>query len=123
MQNDVQVDLENLYKEETFTDRKVGTIRVLTPVDVNGQPDASRTKIFTGQVSVMTPMGTLPIGFEIDAKELKDAWPQFGEAAQKAVEDTMREIQQMRREQASSLVIPDAAGGMGGMGGSRLKLP
>jgi len=120
MENEVQVDLANLFKEDTFTDRKVGTIRVLTPVDAKGDPDLSRAKIFTGQVSVMTPMGTLPIGFEIEAQDLQEAWPKFGECAQKAVEDTMREIQQMRREQASSLVIPDAAGGLGN---SRLKLP
>ena len=31
-------------------------------------------------------------------------------AAEQAVHQTMRELQEMRREQASSLVIPDAAG-------------
>lgn len=122
MQNDVSVDTNNLYREDTYTDRKVGTIRVLTPVDVHGQPDLSRSTIFTGQVSVMTPMGTLPIGFEIDAPNLGEAWPKFGECAQKAVEDTMQEIQQMRREQASSLVIPDAAGNLGAQG-SRIRMP
>jgi hypothetical protein len=122
MQNDVNVDTQNLYREDTYTDRKVGTIRVLTPVDASGQPDPARATVFTGQVSVMTPMGTLPIGFDIEVSSLAEAWPKFGESAQKAVEETMREIQQMRREQASSLVIPDAAGGLGGQA-SRIRMP
>jgi hypothetical protein len=122
MQNEVTVDIENLYKEETFTDRKVGTLRVLTPVDSHGKPDSNRAPVFTGQVSIMTPMGTLPIGFDIEANNLGEAWPKFGEAAQKAVEDTMREIQQMRREQASSLVIPESAQSVPS-GASRIRMP
>ena len=42
---------------------------------------------------------------------LSAAIEKFGAAAEQAVQQTMRELQEMRREQASSLVIPDAAGG------------
>jgi hypothetical protein len=41
---------------------------------------------------------------------LNVAIEKFGAAAEAAVEQTMRELQEMRREQASSLVIPDAGG-------------
>lgn len=100
-----------IYREETFTDRKVGTIRRLTPVAADGSTDSARPVIYVGQAQVMTPMGAVPISFELDAVSLNVAIEKFGAAAEEAVHQTMRELQEMRREQASSLVIPDAAGG------------
>src|ERR1700726_2380696 len=105
------MDATQLYREEIFTDRRVGTIRRLTPVTVDGAPDAARPVIFVGQAQVMTPMGAVPISFELDAATLNVAIEKFGAAAEQAVHQTMRELQEMRREQASSLVIPDAGGG------------
>ena len=105
------MDSTQIYREETFTDRKVGTIRRLTPVTADGSADAARPVIFVGQAQVMTPMGAVPISFELDAASLDVAIDKFGPAAESAVQQTMRELQEMRREQASSLVIPDAAGG------------
>ena len=105
------MDPTQIYLEETFTDRKVGTIRRLTPVTADGSTDAARPVIFVGQAQVMTPMGAIPISFELDAVSLSAAIEKFGAAAEQAVNQTMRELQEMRREQASSLVIPDAAGG------------
>ena len=37
--NEVKVDKSNLYKEESFTDLKVATIRRLSPVKHDGSPD------------------------------------------------------------------------------------
>ena len=105
------MDSTQIYREETFTDRKVGTIRCLTPVTADGAVDAARPVVFVGQAQVMTPMGALPISFELEASTLSVAIEKFGAAAELAVQQTMRELQEMRREQASSLVIPDAAGG------------
>lgn len=105
------MDANDLYREDIFTDRKVGTIRRLTPVTADGSPDAARPILFVGQAQVMTPMGALPISFELEAPTLDGAVAKFGPAAEVAVQQTMRELQEMRREQASSLVIPDAAGG------------
>jgi hypothetical protein len=104
------MDATQVYREEIFTDRKVGTIRRMTPVTVDGAADATRPVIFVGQAQVMTPMGAVPISFELDAVTLEAAVEKFGAAAEQAVHQTMRELQEMRREQASSLVIPDAAG-------------
>ncbi|HXC10111.1 MAG TPA: hypothetical protein VNV61_14360 [Steroidobacteraceae bacterium] len=104
------MDSTQIYHEETFTDRRVGTIRRLTPVTADGSIDAARPVIFVGQAQVMTPMGAVPISFELDASTLNAAIEKFGIAAEQAVQQTMRELQEIRREQASSLVIPDAAG-------------
>jgi hypothetical protein len=105
------MDATQLYREEIFTDRRVGTIRRLTPVTAEGTPDAARPVIFVGQAQVMTPMGAVPISFELDSPTLDGAIAKFGDAAEQAVQQTMRELQEIRREQASSLVIPDSAGG------------
>ncbi|HTV94812.1 MAG TPA: hypothetical protein VME42_02390 [Steroidobacteraceae bacterium] len=105
------MDASQVYREETFTDRRVGTIRRLTPVSADGSTDAARPVLFVGQAQVMTPMGALPISFDLEATTLSAAIAKFGEAAELAVQQTVRELQEMRREQASSLVIPDSAGG------------
>ena len=104
------MDSAQIYREETFTDRKVGTIRRLTPVAADGAADPVRPVIYVGQAQVMTPMGAIPISFELEAASLNAAIDKFGAAAEQAVQQTMRELQELRREQASSLVIPDAAG-------------
>jgi hypothetical protein len=104
------MDSTQIYREETFTDRKVGTIRRLSPVTADGSADPARPVLFVGQAQVMTPMGAVPISFELDALSLDVAIEKFGAAAEQAVHQTMRELQEMRREQASSLVIPDAGG-------------
>jgi hypothetical protein len=104
------MDAMQVYREETFTDRKVGTIRRLSPVTADGGVDTTRPVIFVGQAQVMTPMGALPISFELEALTLDAAVDKFGAAAELAVQQTMRELQEMRREQASSLVIPGAGG-------------
>jgi hypothetical protein len=112
--NDVRqasMDSTQLYREETFTDRRVGTIRRLTPVVADGSADPARAVLFVGQAQVMTPMGAVPISFDLEASTLDAAIAKFGEAAEQAVQQTVRELQEMRREQASGLVIPDAASG------------
>jgi hypothetical protein len=105
------MDTTQIYREETFTDRRVGTIRRLTPVLADGSVDGTRTVLFVGQAQVMTPMGAIPISFELDSPTLDGAIAKFGAAAEQAAQQTLRELQEMRREQASSLVIPDATGG------------
>jgi hypothetical protein len=106
----VQMDASQVYREDTFTDRRVGTIRRMTPVTASGDPDASRPVLYVGQAQIMTPMGALPLSFDIEAADLAAAIEKFGPAAELAVQQTMRELQEMRRESASSLVIPEAGG-------------
>ncbi|MDC1312327.1 hypothetical protein N8Z26_07725, partial [Burkholderiales bacterium] len=114
-----------LFREETITDRKVGTIRVLTPITSSGERDANRETIYAGETQIMTPMGALPIAFQIEAGSLPKAVEGYGDAGKAAVEKAVRELQEMRREQASSIVLPGGAqGGIPGSGpGGGIKLP
>lgn len=113
---DARMDTANLYREEVITDRKVGAIRVLTPVTADGNEDSARERIYIGQASVYTPAGALPLNFELDAKTLAEAVEKFPDAANRAVEDTMKQLQEMRREAASSLYVPGQGQGPGGGG-------
>ena len=108
----------NLYLEETFTDRTVGTLRRMTPVTSAGAPDPSRAVYFVGQTQVMTPMGALPLTFDIETDKLEEAVAKFSEGAQSAYEETMQQLEELRREQASSIVVP----GRDGMGGGTPKI-
>jgi hypothetical protein len=123
-QADAQMSADSLYREDIFTDQRVGTIRRMTPVKSDGGDDPSRPLIFVGQATVMTPMGSLPLSFELPAKTLAEAVAAFGPAAQQAIEEAARELQEMRRQAASSIVIPEGGAaslkGMGGKGGIQM---
>jgi hypothetical protein len=123
--NDIKVDSKALYLEEVFTDRRIGTIRRLTPVNGTGERDTARAVLYVGETQVMTPAGALPIGFEIGAGSLEEAADKFGQLAKEAIERTVKELQELRRQAASSIVIPQ--GGLpptGGMpGGGKIQMP
>lgn len=115
---DVRMDAATLYREEVFTDRKVGTIRRLTPVKSDGTGDDGRPVVYVGQAQLMTPMGALPLSFEIPAGSLDEAVEGYAQAAQQATEQAMEELKELRREAASSIVVPESGtGGLGGAGG------
>lgn len=127
--DDIAMDPTTLYREDVFTDRAVGTIRIMTPVTPEGATDASRPLLFAGQTQIMTQGGVLPLNFEIEATTLAQAVARFGDAARHAIEETMREIQELRRQQSSQLVIPDAgaasqilSGGGAPGGGGKIRL-
>jgi hypothetical protein len=108
--SDLKVDPASLYLEEVFTDRRVGTIRRLTPVNKEGVRDQARAILYVGETQVLTPAGALPIGFEIGAASLQEAAEKFGGLAREAIERTVKELQEMRRQAASSIVVPGAPG-------------
>jgi hypothetical protein len=123
---EIKLDPASLFLEEVFTDRRIGTIRRLTPVKRDGSPDPSRAVAYVGETQVMSAVGTLPIVFEIEATSLAEAAEKFGPLAREAIERTMRELQELRRRAASSIVvpqggIPDLTGG--GRGGGKIQLP
>ena len=125
------MDAASLYREEIITDRKVGTIRLMVPVKSDGSPDPARPTIYTGDAQIMTNMGALPVSFDIDADNLADAVANYGDAARAGIERTMKELQEMRRQASSGLIVPPAGaasalagGGMGGLGGGgKIQLP
>lgn len=104
---DLRMDADELYLEEVFTDRKTGNVRKLTPVKADGSQDGSRTVLYIGQSQILTPMGAIPITFEIPATSLNEAVDKFADEAEIAVEKTLQELRELRRESASSIVIPD----------------
>ena len=119
---EIKLDATQLYREEIFTDRKAGTLRRLVPVLPDGKDDSSRHVLYSGQTQLLTPAGVLPLAFELEAESLEDACAKFPEAVKIAIEQAIEEAREMRREQASRIVVPDA-GGMGGPPpGGRIKL-
>jgi hypothetical protein len=112
------MDPTSLYREEIITDRKVGTLRVMTPLKSDGSTDAARPVIYMGEAQIMTNAGPLPISFEVEAANLAQAVDNFGDAAKEAIERTVRDLQELRRQAASSIVVPQ--GGMGALGGGGL---
>ena len=126
------MDAKALYREEIYTDRKMGTLRVMLPVTAEGTADSARQTLYLGEAQLMTNMGPLPISFDIEATSLADAIAKYGDAAKVGVEQALRELQEMRRQASSSLVIPPAGaasaltggGGLGGLGGGgKIQLP
>jgi hypothetical protein len=109
---DIAMDSANLYQEETFTDRRVGTLQRLTPVTAAGGRDPGRSILYVGQTQILTPAGALPLSFEVPASSLDDAVAKFGELAKQALASTMRRLEELRREQASSIIVPGAGGGI-----------
>jgi hypothetical protein len=119
-----EVDPDNLFLEEVFTDRRIGTIRRLTPVTAQGAPDARRKTLYVGETQVMSNVGALPIVFDIDANSIGDAASKFGALAKEAIERTMKELQEMRRQAASSILVPQGpVPGLGSGGGGKIQLP
>ncbi len=129
---DPSMDAKALYREEIYTDRKMGTLRVMHPVTPDGDADSARETIYLGEAQLMTNMGPLPISFDIEATTLGEAIANYGDAAKVGVEHALQELQEMRRQASSSLVIPPAGtasaitgGGFGGLpgGGGKIQMP
>jgi len=108
---ELKLEPDKLYLEEVFTDRRIGSIRRLTPVTKDSKPDTTRSVLYVGDTQVMTPAGAIPIAFEIGAGSLGEAAEKFGPLATEAIERTVRELQELRRQAASSIVVPQSPGG------------
>ena len=120
--DEMKMDPSNLFREEVVSDRKVGTIRILTPIKSDGTSDDSRQRIHVGETQIMTQMGALPLAFQLECESLAEAVEKFAAGAQVAVERAMHELQQMRQESASSIVMPDGVP-PGLSGGGKFKMP
>ena len=119
------MDATSIYREEIYTDRAAGMLRVLYPVSSAGAPDPSRQTVYTGEAQLMTNVGPLPISFDIPGTTLAEAVANYADAAKEGVAHAMREIAEMRRQASSSLVIPQ--GGAlppgGPFGGGKIQMP
>lgn len=114
---EITVDVENLHREEVFSDLQAASVRRLTPVKADGSTDTSRDVIYIGETNLMTQMGPLPVQFPIEAKSLDDAFSQFAEGVKGAIERLNERAKEMVREESSRIVVPGAAPpGIGGAG-------
>ena len=125
-EQDIEMDLDGLCREDVFTDNRVGTIRCLTPVTVDGDRDESREIQYLGSTQIMTPAGALPLSFELPNESLAAAVAGFGTAARSAVDQAMEELKELQRQAASQIVVPKGgmdSGNLGGGGGGGIQLP
>jgi len=68
---------QNLHQEEVFTDLTVGSIRRLSPVKQNGEPDKTRPVLFVGQAQIYTQQGPCPSSFLSMQKTFSRLWTNF----------------------------------------------
>jgi cytidylate kinase len=104
--SDLQVDGDNLYREVTYTDLRVATIRMFEPVKKDGSPDESRTAFFSAETQVMTQGGALPVQTALEVNTLAEAIEAFPAAIRAAVERMMDELRELQRAEASRIVLP-----------------
>lgn len=104
----LKVDRQNLYREETFSDLQMANIKRLIPVTTDGSMDQTRPIMFIGHTQIMTQAGALPVQSPIEATTLEEAMEKFPQAINQAVEKMIEEAKEMQREQASKIVVPGA---------------
>ena len=93
------VDKDNLYREESFTDLKVGSIRRLVPVKPDGTDDPGRTPIFVGHTQLMSQDGPLPIQSKLVANTLEEAIDVFPGTMKQALNELVERVQKMQQQQ------------------------
>jgi len=112
-QLELNIDKKNLYREESITDLKVGSIRVLKPIKIDGSDDSGREEIFVGNTQIMTPQGAIPLQAKLSAKTLEAAMDEFPGAMQQALAQMVEEVKKMQEEEAkrpkqddSRIIVP-----------------
>ena len=108
-QRKVKVNLQNLYREEMYTDMRTAALRQLTPVKPNGEIDKTRKFLFVGQTNIMSPQGPLPVQFPIDAKNLQEAAEKFPEVMEQFLAKLAEEIKDAQRQEQSRIIVPEGS--------------
>lgn len=106
--SEIKLDSANLYREEIFTDLRIGSIKQLTPVTADGERDLSRPLVFMGETQLMSQVGPLPVQAKIEADNLQAAIERFPAAIQVAVEAMIEEVKELQRKEMSRIVVPGA---------------
>ena len=96
----LNVDRNNLYREDSVTDIKVAAIRRLTPIKADGSDDDSRDSIFMGQTQLMSPSGPILLQSLLEARTLEEAMDKFPAAMQKEVDKAMAQAEKNHKRKA-----------------------
>ena len=99
---DFRVNHKNLYREESFFDLKIASIRRLTPVHPDGSLDESRAPIFSGYTQLMSPNGPIPVHCRIQATTLSEAIDKFPETMSHAVDKIVTDSKQPSSDESIS---------------------
>lgn len=106
--SEIKLDATSLYREEVFTDLRVGTLKQLTPVTSDGSRDMGRPMAYVGETQLMSQVGPLPVQAPIEAANLQEAMERFPAAVQRAVEAMIAEVKELQRKEMSRIVVPGA---------------
>jgi hypothetical protein len=106
--SEIKLDEKNLYREEVFTDLRVGSLKQLTPVTKEGERDLARPMVYLGETQLMSQVGPLPVQTRIEAENLQAAMERFPAAIQAAVEAMIDEVKELQRKEMSRIVVPGA---------------
>jgi hypothetical protein len=106
--SEIKLDAKSLYREEVFTDLRVGTLKQLTPVTSDGNRDMGRPMAYVGETQLMSQVGPLPVQAPIEAASLQEAIERFPAAVQRAVEAMIAEVKELQRKEMSRIVVPGA---------------
>ena len=112
--DEISADLDNLHREDVFSDMRLATIRRLQPVRPDGSHDPTRPTTYIAETTIVSQLGPIPVQSPIEADSLEDAFTRFPEAIKAAVERLSERAQEMRREEASRIVVPGSMPPPGG---------
>jgi len=109
--DELKVDKANLYREESYTDLRIGSIRHLVPVKPDGSPDPERKALFVAQTNAMTQAGLVPLDAPIEASSLEEAIEKFPEAVRAAMARLVETVREIQRQEASRIIVPKTGPG------------
>ena len=96
---DFVLNADDLYREETIIDFKVGEIKCLVPVKLDGAEDSSRKTMFFAHTQLMSPQGPIPLQAKLKATTLEEAVEQFPKAMRLAMEAMAERARSMQTMQ------------------------
>ena len=109
-QLDFNLDPQNLYREESYTDLKAGAIRRLVPVKTDGTDDKARTAIFVGTTQLLTPEGPLPVQARLMVNTFQEALEAFPAAMRDATREMIAQLEEMQKKMQakddSRIIVP-----------------
>ena len=109
--DELKIDAANLYREETYTDLRIGSIRHLIPIKPDGSPDPERKPLFVAQTNAMTQAGLVPLDAPIDASNLQEAIEKFPDAVRAAMARLVETVRELQRQEASRIIVPKTGPG------------